>query len=206
MIITKIEQQKNPERVNIYIDEAFAFGLSEEIRFKYSLKEKTDIEQDFIDNILKDEEIKKAFNVALKFLSYKQRSEKEIFDHLTSKEFDENIIYDTLDKCKYYNYIDDVAFATNFIKDKTNLKKLGTNRIKYELRAKGISDNIIEDTLVIDSDVEYEIALSLAEKRIKSYSKDDKYKKYSKLSGYLQRRGYDFQIISKVLKEVIKDD
>lgn len=206
MIVTDIQPQKNPDRVNIYLDGNFAFGLEESIRFKYSLKKDMELDSQFVNDILKEEEINHAFNLAIKYLSYRQRSEKEIIEHLKSKDFEDTTIMSVIDKCKYYNYIDDVSFAKSFVKDKINLKKLGSGRIKYELKLKGIDESIISEVLDIDDDVEYTMALSLASKRLSSYKNDDYQKKRSKLSGYLQRRGYNFSIISKVLKEVLTDD
>ena len=206
MIITKIEAQKNPKRVNIYIDNKFAFGLDDDIRYKYSLRSNLEIDEAFIEDILKEEEENKAFSNVLNYLSYRQRSEKEVLDYLKKQDYDEELVFKVLDKCKHYNYIDDQEFAENFTKDKLNLKKFGKKRIKYELRQKGINDCIIEEVLNFDDDLEYEMALALGKKRLKSYKNDDKNKKYRKLSAYLGRRGYDFSIISKVLREVLKDE
>lgn len=206
MIITKIEAQKNPKRVNIYIDNNFAFGLDDEIRYKYGLKSNMEIDDDFIKNVLQDEEESKAFSNVLNYLSYRQRSEKEVIDYLKKQDYDEDLILKVVNKCKGYKYIDDLSFAENFTKDKLNLKKFGKRRIGYELKLKGISQDIINKVLDFDNDLEYEMALALGQKRLSSYKNDDKNKKYRKLSAYLGRRGYDFSVISKVLKEVLKDD
>lgn len=207
MKISKIEAQKNPNRVNIYIDDKFAFGLDNEIRYKYSLKSNMDIDEDFIKNILMEEEESKALNSVLNYLSYRSRSEKEVIDYLKKYNYGEALIIKIVDKCKKYKYIDDLSFAESFARDRVRLKKYGSRRIKYELNQKGIGDNLIDQALEdLDRNKEYEMALELAKKRIKSYSNDDRNKKYRKLSGYLQRRGYDFSVISKVLNQVLDYD
>ena len=66
MKITNIELQKNRKRYNIYIDDEFAFGISDELRYKFGLHIDDNIEQDFIEDILKSEEQMKAINYALK--------------------------------------------------------------------------------------------------------------------------------------------
>lgn len=210
MVITKIEAQKNPKRVNIYIDDEFAFGLDENIRYKYGLKSKMEITRDFIDNVLREEEENTAFSLVLNYLSFRQRSEKEVRDYLLEKDYGEDLILRVIDRCKHYDYINDYEFAKSFIKDKLGLKKHGFKRISYELSHKGIDRNIVDDIIyeisLENEDLEYNMALELAQKRLRSYRNDDRPKKYSKLSGYLQRRGYGFDIVSRVVKEVLRDE
>ena len=203
MIITKIEPQKNEERVNIYLDGEFAFGLMKEIQYKYGLTEDMNIDKEYIDKVLMAEEQSKANNYALKFLAYRQRSKKEIIDKLAEKGFEDKFIENTLVYLKSYDLVDDLEFAKSFAKDKINLNKQGPQRIKYELYKKGISKEIIEKVLDED-DNEYNRALELAKKKLPSYKNDDRNAIYRKLGGFLQRRGYSYECVSKVLKELIK--
>lgn len=206
MKITKIEQQKNnKERVNIYIDDKFAFGLMMEIKYKYDLQENMEIDEEYIQKVLREEELSKAKDQALKFLTYRQRSEKEIIDKLKKKGFEESIIDDTLNYLKKYKLVDDVEFAKAFMRDKINLNKFGPIRIKHELYKKGIDNNIIEKVLEEnDEEDEYNRALNLAKKKLPSYKNDDKNAIYRKLGGFLQRKGYSYDCIFKVLKELVK--
>lgn len=205
MKITSIEPQRNKKRVNIYVDDLFTIGIDEELRFKYKLEVGMEVDDDFIKEVLKAEEQNKVINKALNLLSYRQRSEKEIYDALKRNDYEDVYIEKAIERCKEHGYINDRAFAEAFIRDKLNLNKLGEQRIKYELIRKGISDSIIEEVLVLDSDDQFEVALELAEKRLPSYRKDDRNAKYRKLSGYLQRRGYSYDIVSKVMRKVLKD-
>jgi len=201
--ITKIEGQKNIERVNIYIDREFAFGLTKEIQLKYGLYEGMEIDKRFIEEVLLEEEKLKAKNKALKFLSYRQRSEKEVVDKLKKEGFSQEIIDKTVEFLKGYNLIDDLNFAKNFVMDKSNINKYGPERIKYELYMKGIPESIINKSLEYYDD-EYSVALELARKKINSYKNDNKSAIYRKLGGFLQRRGFSYECILKVLRELVK--
>lgn len=203
MIITNIETQKNKNRVNIYIDNEFAFGLDKEIAYKHNLSIGYELQKDYIDNLLKAEERNKVINSALGYLSYRQQSEKELTQKLKSKGYCESDIDLALEYCKSKNYINDKEFAISFIRDKTNLNKYGTTRIRYELLKKGVHRSIIDEVLDLDFDQEYGMALQLGIKRLANYKPDDKNGKYRKLSAYLQRKGYSYEIISRVLKEII---
>ena len=203
MIITKIEPQKQGERVNIYLNGIFAFGLMAEVQYKYGLTEGMSIDENYIRKVLMDEEQSKSNNCALHFLSYRQRTEKEIVDKLKEKGFEDKVIDNTLIYLKNYGLIDDMEFAKSFMKDKINLNKQGPKRIKYELYKKGISQEIINEVLAED-DNEYNRALELAKRKLSSYKKDDKNAIYRKLGGFLQRKGYSYDCIHSVLRELIK--
>lgn len=203
MKITKIEPQRNSERVNIYINGEFAFGLMREIQYKYGLREDTEVDKQFIDEILLEEEWLKSKDKALRFLSYRQRSHKEIEDKLKKEGFSQQIINRTIEFLKSYNLIDDLTFAKNFMTDKSNINKYGPERIKYELYMKGIPEDII-NKVMDEYDDEYSVALELAKKKIKSYKDDDRNAIYRKLGGFLQRKGFSYECISKILRELVK--
>ncbi|NMB26795.1 MAG: hypothetical protein GX987_01930 [Tissierellia bacterium] len=203
MIITKIEPQRNKKRVNIYIDGEFAFGILKEIQYKYKLWENTEIDRNYIEDILIAEQQAKANDYALRFISYRQRSKKEIQDKLTKEGFDNKFIENTIAYLESHRLIDDLEFAKSFARDKINLNKYGPQKIKYELYKKGISDEIIDEVLDED-DTEYTRALKLAKKKLPTYKKDDKNGKYRKLGGFLQRRGYSSDCVYKILKELVK--
>lgn len=206
MKITDIESQKNIDRVNIYIDHKFAFGLTYEISYKYGLKINKEVDSDFIENVLKAEEQSKITNSALNLIAYRQRSVKEIYQSLKKKGYEEVYIVNAIEYCKAQNYLNDEYFAQSFIKDKQNLNKLGSKRIRYELINKGISNEIIEKTLQIEPDNEYEIALVMAEKKILSYSGQDRNNIYRKLGGFLLRKGYPYEVVTKVLNHVLEGE
>ena len=203
MKITKITSQQNKDRVNIYIDNEFAFGLDLEIAYKYNLKKGMEIDETYINDVLKSEEQNNANNYALKFLSSRWRTEKEIEDRMTKKGFDKEIIDETLNYLKKYELINDRRFAETYAEEKIRLKKLGTYRIKYELCNKGVDEEIASEVVKKYSDDEFERAMELASKKIKSYKKDDKNAIYRKLGGYLQRRGFSYDCVSKVLRELV---
>lgn len=207
MKISKIEAQKrNKDRLNIYIDDEFAFGISVDIFVKYNLKKDQEIEDEFIKEILLAEENNKSITLAVKYLALRQRSVKEVKDYLKRKGYDDNLIDDTISYLEEKNYLNDYEFAQSFIRDKSYLNKYGINKIRYELMNKGVSREIISKTLRFDTDEEYNNAIELANKKMKSYRNQDRDSIYRKLGGFLQRRGYRYDTVSKVLREVLDED
>lgn len=205
MKITSIEPQKNNnDRVNIYLDGKFAFGISIEILYKYSLEKDMEIDEEYIENVLKAEEKNRATNYALNLLNFKWRTEKEIRDKMLLKGYDEKIIQEAISYLKEQKLIDDKRFAEGFVKDKINFNKLGKYRLKNELYNKGISGDIVDEVLSENCDDELERAMELGRKKLPSYKNNDKNAIYRKLGGFLQRKGYSYDCISKVLRELLK--
>ena len=202
--ITSIEVQKNNnERVSVFIDNKFAFGLDMSIYLKYNLKKDLEIEENFIEIVLKEEEINKAFNYAINLLSRKDRTKKEIESKLIEKGYDKGVIASILDKLKEYNYINDEIYCEKYINDKVKFSKYGKNRIKANLYAKGVDKDIISQKIIeIDSNLEYNRAFELAQKKLASLQKYDKIKIKSKLSYHLISKGFDYDVVNKVIREL----
>ncbi|WP_352420575.1 RecX family transcriptional regulator [Proteiniborus sp.] len=207
-LITKIEKQKkNIRRYSIFLDEEYSFSVSEDTLIKHRLAKGMIIDKKELEQILELEDMNLCKNYGLKLLGQRARSEYEIKDKMLKKGYNEKSVQEAIRYLKEYKYINDEEYAKCYIKDRVNIKKLGYNRVKRELYQKNIDNTVIEDTLneVFNKEDEYERALELAErKRSTSYKNDDPQAAYRKLGGFLQRKGYSFDIIIKVLNKVLK--
>lgn len=205
--ITKIAiQQKNKDRYSVFIDGEYSFGVYENVLIKYGLRKGMQIEEEFLEDVLKKEEQECANNYGLRLLNFKMRTEQEVRRKMKEKEYTDEIIDTTIDYLYYLNYLDDEEYAQKFIKDKSNLKNMGSERIKRELYMKGIDKNIIDRELeeIVDKDDEYEKAKEIAIKKLETtYKNDDKNARYRKLGGLLQRKGYSMDIVMPILKELL---
>ncbi len=202
--ITKIEpQKKNPKRRSIFLDGEFAFGLDEEVLYKYGLKIGEELNQKEIDQILKSEVKKESKDAALKFLSYRMRSEKEVRDKLKKKEFARDIIDEVIGDLKRVNLLDDYEFTSAWIRDRISNKPRGRTLLKQELWKKGIKEEIIEKVLkdyFEDEDEELNLAKKLLEKRKKRYENLNKNVAKRRMMSFLLRRGFSYEIVKEVLK------
>lgn len=207
-IITKIELQKrNKDRVNVYINEEFAFACSAELIYTYSLSKDKNIDMDYLKEIIDKDNYIKCKSYALKVMERTYKTEKQIFDKLSQKEYEEKVISKTIDFLKEYKFIDDEKYTEAYIKDK--LKSQGKNRIKYALLNKGISDELIKEKLsYLDKEDEENTAVKLAEKKYKLLIKNesDIRKIYKKLGDYLVRSGYNLDIVQNTLNNVVKEE
>lgn len=207
-IITKIEVQKrNKERVNIYIDNEYSFSLSAELVYKEGLKANEKIDVEKIESIAKEDNYLKCKNAALRIVEKSYKSEKELKDKLLLKGYDNSTIDKTLNFLKEYNFLSDTNYVKMYVKDRSRLQ--GKKKIKYDLIKKGINDNLIEKEISsIDEEEEREVAYNMGLKKYNVLSKreSDKYKLSQKLYRFLLSKGYDYDIVSYVVKRVTNSD
>ena len=206
-IITKIEAQKrSKDRVNIYVDEEYFMAVYAELVYTHSLKKGIEIDKDSLESLLHDEIYMKAKNKALSILSKSDQSEKKRREKLLN-DYDENIVEEVIEFLKGYKLINDNLLAEKIVHDNMNLSKFGKNKIKQNLYNKGIAASDIQDAISqIDPDEEYENAKYLAEKRLKRLKGEDKNKINQKIYQHLAYKGFSYDIIKRVLRELLNFD
>ena len=206
-VVTKIEAQKrNDKRVNIYLDGEYFISIFKELVFTFSLKKGMEIDRDYLNSLLEDEMYLKAKDKALSILSRADQSEKKIREKL-STDYTEDVVEKVIEFLKNYNFINDSMLAERIVNDNVNIGKFGPNRIKQNLYRKGIDQSIIDEAVSsIDRYEEYENAKYLAEKRMKRLKCEDKRKDYQKVYQHLAYKGFSYDIINRVLKELFNFD
>ncbi|WP_312699711.1 RecX family transcriptional regulator [Sedimentibacter sp.] len=204
--ITKIEyQKKNKDRVNVYIDDNFSFGIDLNIMIKYSLTKNMELSDEFIEDILKAEEEINVYNYGLTVLSRSLKSEKQLKEKMLEKGYDTDLVDKVIERLKKRKYINDEYYCDSLINSRINGAKYGKRRIAQELYEKGVDREITEDKLrEISDEEEFERAYELGIKKFKSIKEEDTRKKSGKLSNYLIYRGFDYDTVKKVVAKILK--
>ena len=159
------------------------------------------------------------YNLSLRFLSYRPRSEKEILDYLTKKVknqkskgkiesqnekiIDDSLIDRIIIKLKEYRFIDDVMFARFWVEQRTKFKRKPIRVIEYELKQKGIDREIIDEVLSRfdeNKEIDLENAKKLAERKLDFYRNLLPEKRHEKVKNYLLRKGFSYDTVKKILK------
>lgn len=123
-----------------------------------------------------------------------------------SSEFDENIIERVIDFLKSYNLVNDSVLA-QIVNTNVNLNKCGKNRIKQNLYNKGINRSTINEAVSeLDKDTEFRKCYVSSKKRYERVKKEDKKKIYQKISQHLSYKGFDYDIIKRVLNKLLNFD
>lgn len=197
-IITKIEDQKNKKRFNIFVDDAFFCGLMKEIAIIANLKVGKHVDENELKNLIFESEVKMAFEKASSLLESREHSKKELITKLLTKGYDKQVALKACEKLEEYHYIDDNLFAKHFVEQNRKYSKM---MLEIKLKEKGISSDIISECI---EEIEDDQELELCEKQMKKYigSKDmNKEGAKEKLFASLARKGFKFDVIKQVYKK-----
>lgn len=172
---------------------------------KTKLKVGDDINKETLEEYQFEYEKLTAFDKAINLLSRGMKTKKQISTYLKDKGYMPKVCNYVLDKLIEYKYVDDQSFASCYTK--MTAKSKGKRAIAYEMRQKGVSDEIIASCLD-EIDDQKEVALSLAQKYIKNKPKDQKTKE--KLYRHLVGKGFShedcFYALNKCLSEINDED
>jgi regulatory protein len=196
--ITELKfQQRNRERVNVYLDGEYAFGLGAvEAARLHKGQVLSDAE---IAGLKAQDERDRAFDRAVRFLSYRPRSRVEVERYLRGKAIDEVVIDDVIARLERANYLDDEVFARFWLENRERFKPRGQRALRYELRQKGVGDEIITQVLTeVDDEAS---AWRAVEGRLPRWANLPGEKFRQKVVGYLNRRGFDYSTISLTLEK-----
>ncbi len=148
-----------------------------------------------------EEAVKQARALAYRYLSYRDRSERETAEHLRKKGLDEAVVQETLRYLIEAKYLDDRRFAEHWARTRAENKQFGRYRLRQELIGKGLTPDLIDETLdtLFDTVREVDLARACVEKKLRSMQDLDPVKRKRRLAGLLQRKGFSSHIIYQVL-------
>ncbi len=196
--ITAIKvQRKNKERVNIFLDGEFAFGLTRIVAGWLQIGQILDEKK--IAELRAEDEREMAYWRALNFLSYRPRSIAEIERNLRKYKVPETIIPATIERLKDNNFVNDQDFAKMWVENRNTFRPRGKRALRLELRQKGIPDENIQpilDDLVDEEALAYQAGIKKAKKLANLEWQDFR----RKLGAFLARRGFSYSIISPLLR------
>jgi regulatory protein len=196
--VTALKQQKrNPNRVNIYLDGDFTFGLSKILAASLKVGQRLSDEEQA--ELQSKDEGEKAYQRALNFISYRPRSNSEVERNLRKHAVSDEIIEEVVERLLSKGILDDVAFAELWIENRSAFRPRGRYALRSELRQKGIQDAVI-DLALIDIDEE-SLARLATQKKLKQLAGLEWNQFRSKLSAYLSRRGFEYSLVSEICKE-----
>jgi regulatory protein len=151
---------------------------------------------------LEEKELTKARNTAYRFLTYRSRSRMEIEAKLRDKEFSETIVEAVLADLARLGYVNDLQFAREWTRSRSRFRGFGRRRIGQELKHKGVEPEIIQEVFAefFSEEAEIDTATRVAEKKLNAMMSLDRETRRRRLAGFLERKGFSFDVIRKVLK------
>ena len=204
MRITALEQQAhNPARVNLYIDGKFSLGISAELMLKLQLHLDQELSAAEFEGLKSEEVRQQAVERAINYLSFRPRSQEEVRRYLRKKETPPDIIESVLERLQRLDYLDDRSFASFWVESRDRFNPRGSQALRNELRMKGVEREIVDET--VDDENDEELALRAASRKaaLLLQTPEMDYATFrNRLSGFLQRRGFSYGIVARVVRDL----
>lgn len=189
--ITALTKQKhNPNRVNVFIDDEFAFGLAAITAVRLKVGQILTTEE--IESIQKEDQFENAKQAAIHFIEYRPRSISEVRQRLQRNGFSEENIDKAIARLEELNLLNDIDFAKYWIEQRETFKPRSQMALRQELLQKGVNRTIIED--IIQEIDEEAAARRAAQKQIHRWQKLPEEQFKHKAIAFLQRRGFQYSI------------
>jgi regulatory protein len=155
------------------------------------------------------ERIEKYLSLCYRYLTIRNRSEKEIRDYLLKKNADPDIIDAIVSRLYEQKFLDDEAFARSWVRSRAMFRPRGKRMLQIELQQKGISKELIQQVLSEQTeDVPDELtqAKNLIGKRVQKLHGEPRQVIYQKVGAFLARRGYSWDVCKKAIDSVLASD
>ncbi|MBS9774771.1 MAG: regulatory protein RecX [Tenacibaculum sp.] len=150
------------------------------------------------------EEIKRKLE---SYCVYQDRCHKEVEKKLLEYDLIPEVKEEVLLHLMEHNFLNEERFSKSFARGKFRIKKWGKQRITRELKFRDISNYNIKTALKEIDDNDYLSTLyELANKKNQSISEKDIFKRKKKLINFLQYRGYETDLICKIVNEITENN
>jgi regulatory protein len=202
VIITAIVGQKH-KRYEIQVDGEPMLSVHEDVLVKYGLHKGMEVEPTDLTEIIEAQERHYVIQAFFRYVSYRPRTVREAEQHLSQKGFDLSLIQSVLETMKKQGYLDDRQYAKNWIRERQTGKKLGINRLKQELKRKGVPSEYIDEAIEEENiEEERQLVTEVAERRYSRICREDWPTIERRLGSYLLRRGFSSYLVRQALQHI----
>ena len=191
-------QKRNQNRVNVYLDDRFAFGLVaiEAARLRVGQT----LDDDEIARLKKQDQVGQAYERALNFLSYRPRSQAEVRRNLRRKGVDDDAIEAVIERLTRARLLNDLEFARYWVENRVEFNPRGARALRHELGEKGVAASII--TRALEDFDEEASARKVAETGARRLAHLEPRDFRRKFKGYMARRGFSYAVIEPLMAEM----
>ncbi len=192
-------QKKNPNRISVYLDGEYAFGLARIVAAWLKIGQQLSEEE--ISRLKQQDTQEVAYQKALRFLGYRPRSEAEIQRKLSEQGYEEAVANAAIQRLRENSFLGDEQFARDWVENRTTFRPRSKRMLAMELRQKGVEEEAIQRALAETGD-EDNLAYQSAIKYAHRLAGADWETFRKRLGAYLMRRGFSYGTIAPILRQV----
>lgn len=160
---------------------------------------------------MEDEKYQRLKDYALRLLGLRPRSISEIYIKLKrfckKRNLPDKLSKKIIEELTEKKFLDDQEFAKWWIEQRRSFRPKGEKAISLELLHKGVNKEVIDSALIAISGEglnDYDLAMKVAEKRLTRFQNLSPIQLKIKIRDFLFRRGFGWEIISKVIDSLVK--
>lgn len=198
--ISAVEPQKRKkDRYNIYADGEYVVSLGAEAVVVYGIKPGAEVSEAVLREAAEKDNAAYAFDCAAATLTHGRRTRAELARKLKERGIGEAAIEAALDKLSSYGYVDDAAYAAEYVRSMMEAGKLGRMAVEYKLKEKGVPAAIAREAMeAYGEDEERDIARRLMGRLAGDGGVKEERKR---VSAALVRHGFAYGVISSLFSE-----
>jgi regulatory protein len=190
-------QKRNRDRVNVYLDERYSFSLVAHLAVP--LRRGQILSDEEIARLKEKDEYDQAYERANKFIALRPRSEAEVRRRMERQGVAPNLVDRVIERLTAVGLLNDAEFAQLWVENRETFRPRSRQMLRYELRHKGLDEAVIEQALEqVDEETS---AQRLALQRGQRLVRLDWPTFRQKLTGYLTRRGYSYEIARSAVRK-----
>lgn len=190
-------QRRNPDRCNVYIDQAFACAIPLLELSSQGLFVGRELSEVEVEQLALAAERGRLFQQAVGYVGLRRRSWREVLDYLQRRGADEVEAANIVERMQQSGLVNDLEFGRAWVADRRLLRPRSRRQLEQELQRKGLSRDTIEQVLgEVSGDDQDEALRQVIAKRRRVGRSDPQ-----ALMQYLLRQGFGCDQIKRLLKE-----
>ncbi len=153
----------------------------------------------------RDLEITEVYTKMAQLCSRSEQCSADIRKKIIAYEIKDELVEEIIAKLKTEKFLDDERYVKAYVSDKFRLNKWGKIKMRYYLKAKGLSNNVIENGFKEINEEQYKkVLISTMKEKAKTIKSTDKFDKMGQIIRFAQNRGFEPEMIHRYLPEVLK--
>ncbi len=208
MRIVSIEKLRRGGKFELVFDNGETFVAGREVLVDFGLRRGDEISEKKLSEIRDAQLYHEAYGAAARLVGYRMRTVSELEQRLLKKKFPPEIGARVIEKFADLGLLDDSRFAEAFVNSKLASKPIGRREMERRLREKGIDKVIAAKTIseVSSEESQFQMACRAADSKLSSLRRFDLNKRREKLTAFLVRRGFEWDVVRRVVRKVLKDN
>jgi regulatory protein len=190
-------QKRNKNRVNVYLDERYSFSLADHLAVP--LRRGQFLSDEEIARLRAEDEYHQVYKRAVRLIDHRPRSIAEVRRRVERQGVAPDLVEKVIEQLTAVGLLDDAEFARLWVENRETFRPRSHQMLRYELRQKGLDEKTIAQALEQVDEEQSAHRLALGRGRRLSHLDWSAFRQ--KLTGYLARRGYPYDIIRRAVRE-----